>query len=143
MGQLGTSVVTALLLLLHAALLVWAAGGLIEPWLAAAPWPALSNPLFPPWLQLAQWLTVLATAVVFLLGYALRWRLLPLAMTAGYAAMATVCAVQTFGYLRHDGRFLDMTIEYAAYLAILTFLFRAPAMRRRFHESGSGSRSLG
>lgn len=46
-------------------------------------------------------------------------------MTAAYAAMAALCAVETFGFLVHDGRFLAMGLEYFAYLAILLFLYRA------------------
>lgn len=121
-----------LLLVLHAALLVWALLGLAEYFVADPPWPPLANPLFPAWLQLAQWLVVLAASTVFLAGYALRWPWLPRAMVAAYGAMAAVCALQTTSYLEHPGRYLDMAIEYAAYLAILAWLFRAPAARRRF-----------
>jgi hypothetical protein len=134
--------ITILLLAIHAALLVWALLGLIEPWLAQPPWPTLANPLFPGWLQLAQWLTVLVTGLVFPAGYAVRWSMLPWAMVAGYGAMATVCAVQTLCWLRHDGRFLDMAIEYAAYILILVWLFRAPAMRRRFHPGHGNTAGL-
>jgi hypothetical protein len=127
-----------LLLALHAALLAWALLGLAEYCVAETPWPTLANPLFPPWLQLAQWLVVLAASIVFLLGFALRWPALPWAMVAAYGAMAAVCALQTMAYLQHSGRYLDMALEYGAYLSILAWLFWAPAARRRF-TSGRGS----
>lgn len=130
--------IPALLLVLHAALLVWALLGLAEYFVAEPPWPPLANPLFPAWLQLVQWLVVLAVATVFLAGYALRWPWLPQAMIAGYGAMAIVCALQTASYLEHPGRYLDLAIEYAAYLSILVWLFRASSARRRFAaERGS------
>jgi len=127
-----------LLVVLHAALLVWALLGLAELWISMPPWPALANPLFPPWLQLAQWLAVLAASAAFLLGYALRWAALPWAMAVGYGAMAVVCALQTTGYLQHQGRYLDMAIEYAAYVLILIWLFRWALRHRVAQGRGSG-----
>lgn len=129
-----------LLLVLHAALLVWALLGLAEYVVADPPWPPLANPLFPAWLQLAQWLAVLAASTAFLLGYTLRWPWLPRVMVAAYGVMAVVCALQTTSYLVHPGRYLDLVIEYGAYLAILVWLFRAPTARRRLTaERGSAT----
>jgi hypothetical protein len=46
--------------------------------------------------------------------------------------MAGVCALETFGYLQHAGRFRDMALEYAAYLLLVILLFRLASLRDRF-----------
>jgi hypothetical protein len=40
--------------------------------------------------------------------------------------MAGVCLVQTLQFLEHPGKWRDMGLEYAAYLAILWFIARHP-----------------
>lgn len=115
----------ALLLLVHAFLVVWAVAGLADWLLPRTPWPEVSNPLFPRSVLLLQWLFILATAGVFLVGFAFRWPLMPAATAVGYLAMASLCAVETFGYLEHRWRFAAMALEYATYVAILLFLFRS------------------
>lgn len=138
MGRLRLSdLVMVFLLLVHAGLVLWAAVGLIEWRLPTTPWPAISNPKLPPGILLLQWLLVLVTAGIFIAGFVLHWRFTPLAMAVGYAAMASLCGLQTFNYLDHSTKFFDMTLEYAAYLLILLFLFRAPAARRRFRGEGA------
>jgi hypothetical protein len=84
--------------------------------------------VFPPWVLLLHWLAVLFGGAAFLIGYAMRARATPVVMTIAYATMAGVCALETFGYLQHAGRFRDiavrrtaslrspMALEYAAYL---------------------------
>lgn len=122
----------AALVLVHVALVVWSVLGLAEMMLPQLPWPKVNNPLFPAWVQLAQWLLVLAVASLFILGLAARWRRTPVAMAVGYALMASLCAVETIGYLTHDLRFAAMALEYAAYLAILLFLFRSRTAQQSF-----------
>ena len=96
------------------------------------PWPRVANPLFPPWVLLVHWLAVLFGGVAFLYGYLTRWSLTPLVMALAYAMMAAVCALETFGYLQHPGRFRDMALEYAAYVLLVILLFRLPSLRARF-----------
>ncbi len=115
-----------LLIAVHAGLALWAAAGLVEFLLPGWPGPALQNPLFPTWLQLLHWLAIAGGAAGFFIPRLFAPRLLVPVLAAAYAAMAVVCAVQTFGYLDHAGRFRDMALEYAAYLAILAFLHRFP-----------------
>jgi hypothetical protein len=123
----------AALVLVHIALIVWAVMGLAEMMLPPSlPWPPVGNPLFPTAIQLSQWLLVLAVATVFIVGLAARWRRTPLAMAVGYALMAALCAVETIGYLKHDLRYPAMALEYAAYIAILLFLFRSRTARNSF-----------
>jgi len=122
----------AVLVLVHAALIIWCVLGLAEMLLPELPLPKVGNPLFPGWIQLAQWLLVFAVASIFILGLAARWRHTPLAMAVGYGLMAALCAVETFGYLKHDLRFAAMALEYAAYLSILLFLFRSRIAQQSF-----------
>lgn len=126
-----------LLLLLHAGLAVWAIIGFIELFAPQVPWRPLSNPLFPPAVLFFHWTSVLIAAVLFVSGYLLRWSLLPRLMIAAYGAMALVCAVETFGFMVHDGRYVAMAAEYLAYLGILFFLFYSRSMRQRFGAAKS------
>jgi hypothetical protein len=119
----------SLLLAVHAFLAGWALVGFAEWFAATVPWPRVSNELFPRHVLLAQWGLILAAAVVFLGGYAVRWRHTPVALAAVYAAMAALCAVQTFDYMTDDFRFVAMALEYAAYTGILVFLFRSDVFR--------------
>src|SRR5690606_25125359 len=95
-----------LLLAVHGALAVWALVGFAEWFSASVPWPRVSNPLFPRDILFMQWALTLAAAAVFLGGYALGWAHTPTAMACVYAAMAALCAVQTFRYMESDTRFL-------------------------------------
>jgi hypothetical protein len=121
-----------LLLVVHAGLILWAGVGLAEWFLSTVPWQRVANPLFPPAMLLAQWLSILGTSGIFLAGYLLRWPGTPTAVTLGYAVMASICAVQTFGYLVHASRFVDMGLEYATYVVIALYLFRSALARERF-----------
>lgn len=122
----------AALVLVHIGLVVWSVLGLAEMLLPGLGFPKVGNPLFPASVQLAQWLLVLAVASLFILGLAARWRHTPTAMAVGYALMAALCAVETFGFLKHDLRFAAMALEYAAYIVILLFLFRSRTARLSF-----------
>lgn len=121
-----------MLLALHVLLAVWALVGLLEWFLAAVPWPRVSNPLFPPLVLLLQWLLILIAAGTFIVGYARQWRRTPQAMLVAYAAMAGLCAIETFWFLQHQARFLEMIVEYLEYAAVLVFLFHGGVMRERF-----------
>lgn len=117
------------LVVVHLVLLAWAIIGFAEMLLSAVPWPAISNPLFSSAMLLLQWVVVSAAAATFLLGYFRRWPRLPRAMVAWYVVMAVICAYQNFTILQHPTRFIEMTLEYAAYVAIGFYLFLSPTMR--------------
>jgi hypothetical protein len=120
----------AVLVAVHAVLGLWAAVGFVEWFWATTPWPRITNPLFPRGVLLLQWGLSLAAAVLFVGGYARRWSRTPTAMAVVYAAMALVCAVETFSYMHGTSRFVAMTAEYVAYAGILIFLHRTPYFRR-------------
>ena len=122
-----------LLLAVHTFLAGWALVGFAEWFMASVPWPRVSNEQFPRLVLLAQWVLILAAAAVFLGGYATRWRHTPVALAVVYAAMAALCALQTFSYMTNDSRFVAMALEYMAYAGILVFLFRSTVFR-----SGAG-----
>ena len=129
------------LLVGHVTVALWATAGLVEltspPW----PWPAVANPDLPTAVLLVHWPLMLATGTVFVAGYLRRWPATPAAMAACYAALATMCAVETFGFLTGRFRFVDMTVEYAAYAVLLALLNRAP-LRDRFHTGGGTAAEL-
>lgn len=128
--------VVAGLVVLHAGLLVWALMGFAEWFRLDVPWPSVANPLFPHGVLLAHWTSVLLTASLFLGGIALRWPATPTAVACGYAAMATVCLIETTTYLVHDARWLAMGLEYAAYIGIGLFLFRSAWAQAHFGSTG-------
>jgi hypothetical protein len=124
-----TKVVTLVLIAVHGLLVIWATVGLIEWFWEAPPWPRVSNALFPRDILFMQWTLTLTAGIVFIVGSVLEWSYLHVAMACVYAAMAALCAVETFGYMESDSRFVAMLAEYAAYATILVFLFRS----RPFH----------
>lgn len=131
MNDLLPRVVIGGLIAVHLFLIAWALVGLAEYVSATVPWPRVSNPLFPKWVLLAQWLLILPTALAFVAGYAWSWPQMPLAVTFGYVCMAALCAYQTFTILENDGRFLAMAAEYCAYVGIALFLFRSDFVQTR------------
>ncbi len=127
-----SKIAAVLLIGLHFVLALWSLVGLAEWFVPDVPWKRLSNPLFPAEILLAHWLSILTASTIFIFGYFLKWRWTPAAMTFGYAAMAGVCAVETFGYLQHKTKFVDMAAEYIAYALILLFLYNSDFMKQRF-----------
>jgi hypothetical protein len=119
-----TKAIIVVLLAVHGILAVWALAGFVEWFWATPPWNRISNVLFPRDILFMQWSLSLAGAAIFLIGYAIGWRFMPVALASAYAAMAALCAVQTFAYMESEHRFLALGLEYVAYAAILTFLFR-------------------
>lgn len=117
------------LITVHAVLGLWAVVGFVEWFWATAPWPHITNPLFPRGILLLQWGLSLAAAVLFLGGSALRWSQTPTALAVAYAAMALLCAVETFNYMHGTSRFVAMAAEYIAYASILVFLHRSEYFR--------------
>ena len=124
------AVVTALIAV-HLFLFAWAAIGIAEFVSGQVIWPGATNPTFPRWMLVAQWAALLATGLVFPVGYAFGWRAMPYMLIAGYVALGALCAYQTFFLLVHDTRFIAMAMEYAAYIAIGIFLFRSARMQAR------------
>ncbi len=114
-----------ILLVVHGFLAVWALVGFVEWFWADPPWSRVSNPLFPRNILFLQWFLTLIAAAVFIVGYIIRWQYTPIVMACIYIAMASLCAVETFEYMKSDSRFIAMGIEYLAYAGILFFLFRA------------------
>jgi hypothetical protein len=120
------------LLVVHAGLGVWALVGFLELALDSVPWARLSNPLFSRSMLLLQWTSIATAATVFIAGYFARWKATPVAMLCVYAAMALICAYQTFFVLTDPSRFRAMVVEYVEYAVILAFLFSSKYMRARF-----------
>lgn len=87
------------------------------------------HPLFPRGVLFLQWGLSLAASAVFLAGYGQRWFRTPSAMAVVYAAMALVCAIETFIYMQGIARFFAMAAEYVAYVSILFILFRSKHFR--------------
>lgn len=120
-----------MLVVLHAGLFLVGVAGMWE-WLAGSvPWAPFSNPSFPRSILLLEWLSLIGAGALFVAGYGLRWRRLPVAMAVAYAILAAQCAVHTFGFLAHEARFREMAIEYLEYALILAYLFRSAHIRRR------------
>ena len=138
--------VPAILMLISAVLAAWGAAGLAE-YAAPGLGLGLQNPAFPPGLQFLHFFAILLAGAAFLIGYPARWRATPHATTTMYAVLATLCFIETVDFDAFGvgpTRYIPMAAEYAAYAAISAWLFRAPAMRRRFGAgAGSGAGSAG
>jgi hypothetical protein len=117
-------VLGAALLGVHGTLALWAAAGLVELVVPAPPWPAVSNPELPRGVLVVHWVAMLGAGSTFLAGYLTRWPATLRAMVIAYAALASVCAVETFGYLTNESRFVGMAVEYATYGILITLLRR-------------------
>jgi len=122
------------LLFVHVGLGMWAFVGYTELVVRDVVWEEISNPLFTTEMLLVQWTLVSLASVTFLGGYLRRWSWTRIAMLSIYGAMALTCAYQTFFILTSPMRYVAMTVEYIAYLAILIFLFRSQEMRARFRQ---------
>lgn len=126
-----------LLLVVHAGLALWGVLGVLDR-LGVTLVP-LQNALFSVTVQWAHWAAILTGGFVFLTGYLTRWRWTPLAMTGAYLFMGGMCVIETFGFLTHSTRFIDMMLEFVTYFVILTFLFRSGLARERFGRTLANS----
>ncbi len=45
-------------------------------------------------------------------------------MVFAYGMLATVCAIETFGYMTNPSKYVAMVSEYVTYTIILALLFR-------------------
>jgi hypothetical protein len=115
-------------------LLVWGGLGLVE-YLAPSVAFGLQNENFPPGTQLLHWILILLTGLVFLLGFATRWKYTPFATITMYATLATLCFVETVDFRAFgDGveRYFVMSAEYLLYLALSAYLLSSSRIRARF-----------
>lgn len=110
---------------IHLFLLVWAVGGILEMILPEVFWKPFTNPLFPDWVLVIHWGSVLIAAVSFLYGYFTYWDKTPHIMAVAYGFMAMVCVIETFGYMTSDLKFVAMGAEFIAYIVVLLILFRS------------------
>lgn len=113
------------LFIIHLLLGVWAVGGFLEMIFDQVPWKPFTNPEFPNWPLLFHWGSVLFASVTFCFGYLTHWPKTPLFMMIAYSIMALVCAVEPFGYMTSDSKYLAMAAEYAAYIFILFLLYKS------------------
>jgi len=138
-------VLGAALLGVHGTLALWASAGLVELVMPAPPWPAVRNPELPDGLLVVHWLAMLGAGSVFLVGYLTRWPTTPRVMAAAYVSLATICAVETFGFLTNASRFVNMGVEYATYAILIALLHNAPLKNRfrRAPDSATPRRAIG
>lgn len=114
-----------LLVLIHAALLLWASGGFLEMLLPNVPWKRFSNPDFPTYILIPHWSVVLYASVGFLYGYFTHWSKTPQFMLIGYSFMMLLCVIETFGYMISKTKYTAMGTEFVTYVVILLLLFKS------------------
>ena len=122
------------LILAASVMLGWGTLGFLEYFTGLAPLVPLQNATFPGGTQFLHWLLITLSGSVFLTGYFLRWRYTPLAMIVLYAAIATLCAIETFDFMENPGRYWDFARECTYYVLISIYLVRSRRMRERFGE---------
>lgn len=108
----------------HLFLAAWSVGGFLEMIFQKVPWKPFTNPAFPDWLLVIHWGSVLLAAAGFLTGYFTHWARTPQFMVFAYGMMAVVCAIETFGYMTSEYKYLAMAGEYLAYTIILIMLYK-------------------
>lgn len=124
-----------LLVIIHLFLLGWSIGGFSEMLFSSVPWTPFTNQDFPSWWLPAHWGSVLITSIGFLYGYFTSWKKTPQFMLATYLMLAIVCAIETFGFLTNDTKYIFMATEYVAYILILILLFRTKYFIKYFEKS--------
>jgi hypothetical protein len=123
-----------LLVVLKVALVVWGGLGLVE-YLVPSVAFGLQNANFPAGTQLLHWILILLTGLVFLLGFAMRWKQTPFAMITMYATLATLCFVETVDFQAFGGsvaRYYAMSAEYLLYIVLSAYLLRSSRIQSRF-----------
>lgn len=124
------------LLAVKAVLLLWGTLGLWEYIVPSAGF-GLQHPNFPPGTQLLHWLLLLLTGTIFVLGFIMRWRHTPFATVAMYAALATLCFVETLDFGAFGGgarSYFIMAGEYAVYIVLSVYLLRSRRIGERFRR---------
>lgn len=123
-----------LLILAATVMLGWGTLGFLEYFTGLAPLVPLQNATFPSGTQFIHWLLISLSGFVFLTGYALRWSYMPLAMIMLFAALATMCAIQTFDFMDNPSRYGDFARECLYYVLMSIYLVRSRRMRERFGQ---------
>ncbi len=113
-----------LLILIHLFLLAWSVGGFSELIFSSVPWTPFTNQDFPKWWLPVHWGSVLFASSGFLYGYFTHWSKTPQFMMVAYGLLALVCAIETFGYMTSQTKYIAMASEYVAYTIILWLLFK-------------------
>jgi len=126
--------VSYLLVLAATVMLGWGILGFLEYFTGLAPLLPLQNATFPSGTQFVHWLLITLSGCVFLAGYFLRWSYTPLAMIVLYAALATLCAIETFDFMERSSRYADFARECTYYVLISIYLVRSRRMRARFGQ---------
>ena len=121
-----------LLILAASVLLGWGVLGFLEYFTGWAPLMPLQNATFPSGTQFIHWLLITLAGSVFLTGYFLRWSYTPVAMMVLYAALATLCAIETLDFMENPSRYTDFVRECIYYILISIYLVRSTRMRKRF-----------
>lgn len=123
-----------LLILAATVMFGWGILGFVEYFSGLAPLVPLQNATFPAPTQFIHWLLITLSGSVFLAGYFLRWRYMPFAMIVLFAALATLCAIETFQFMENPSRYGDFARECAYYVIISIYLLRSRRMRERFGQ---------
>jgi hypothetical protein len=123
-----------LLFIIHCLLLLWSLGGFIEMISPKVFWQAFTNALFPFWVLIIHWSSVLFASVIFIYGYCVQWSKTPQLMTFAYGLMAMVCVIETFGYMTSKTKFIAMGAEFIAYSVILLLLYKSAYFENYFNQ---------
>lgn len=114
-----------ILLMINLFLWSWSMGGMLEWLLPEVPWRPYSNPDFPKGILFFHWTAVIVASSGFLYGYFSRWKFTPNFMFLGFGLMASMCVIETFGYMTSETKYVAMGLEFAAYIVILFILHNA------------------
>jgi hypothetical protein len=114
---------------------IWGIAGFIEYLFGVTVIIPLQNPNFPAGTQFIHWFLITLYGIVFLAGYALRWRFTPEAKLVIAACLATMCFIQTFDFMTREDRYISYVIEVINYVIVTTYLFKSKLMQARFRRN--------
>ena len=120
---------------IHLVLLLWGLAGLAE-YLFAGFETGLQNTNFPKGTQLLHWLLLIISGAVYTVGFLIRSKHTPFITIIMYAMLATLCFIETVDFKAFGDtatRYIPMTLEFIAYIALSIYLSRSMAINERFN----------
>ena len=121
-----------LILLAATIMFCWGILGFLEYFTGLAPLMPLQNATFPSGTQFMHWFIITLSGTTYLVGYFTRWRYTPIAMLVMFAALGTLCSIQTYDFMVKPSRYSDFWREIFYYCVMSVYLVKSKRMHNHF-----------